>query len=148
MKMLTEFSTLTLRKAATARAAAGGATGGASAAELDDAMDASEAAAHEQAGDASMEPSASEAPEAHAEPEASEAPADGASVAAPVETKPDPIIDAIAAALAVPPDRAARLLEAIDIIGNRLEEVRLVRVFQGEQGPHGSIARGEFHYAI
>ncbi len=42
MKTLTEFSTLTLRKAAAARAAAGGANVGAPAAELDDAMDASD----------------------------------------------------------------------------------------------------------
>ena len=46
------------------------------------------------------------------------------------------------------PDRAARLLEALDIIGDRIDQVRLVRVFQGEKGPHGAVSRGEFHYVI
>src|SRR5215467_4838833 len=114
MKTLTEFSTLTLRKAAAARAAAGGGHVSAPAAELDAAMDAS----------------------------------DDADEAAPADAEPDPVADAVAAALGVPADRAARMIEALDIVGNRLDEVRLVRVFQGEAGPHGSIARGEFHYAI
>src|SRR6185436_4111145 len=155
MKMLTEFSTLTLRRAAAARAAAGGANVGAPAAELDEAMDASDEAA-DAAGEASpdasqAEPSAAEGTEGaeRAEgAEGAEAAADGAATDTPVEQKPDPIVDAIAAALAVAPDRALRMLEALDIIGNRIDEVRLVRVFQGEQGPYGSIARGQFHYAI
>jgi len=67
------------------------------------------------------------------------------------EAKPkekDPAIDAVAAALNVQPDRAERLLEALDIIGDRIDQVRLVRVFQGEAGPHGAVSRGEFHYVI
>src|SRR5258708_597121 len=55
MKTLTEFSTLTLRKAAAARAAAGGSTVGAPAAELDDAMDASDSAAANVPEDAAAE---------------------------------------------------------------------------------------------
>src|ERR1041385_3336214 len=86
MKTLTEFSTLVLRKAADARAAAAGAEG-------------------------------------------------------------DALNEAVAAALGVQPDRAARLLEALDVAGD-LDTVRLVRVFQGETGPHGSVSRGEFHYAV
>lgn len=156
MKTLTEFSTLTLRKAAAARAAAGGANAGAPAAELDDAMDASEEAGDAPAGDAP----AGDAPGGDAPgdaADAAEATSEGVAEASapaepvadtPVEHKPDPIIDAIAAALSVQPDRAARLIEALDIVGNRIDEVRLVRVFQGEKGPHGSIARGEYHYAI
>jgi hypothetical protein len=58
------------------------------------------------------------------------------------------MIGVVAAALSVQPDRAARLLEALDIIGGSLDQVRLVRVFQGEQGPHGAVSRGEFHYVI
>jgi hypothetical protein len=58
------------------------------------------------------------------------------------------VIDAVAAALAVQPDRAARLLEALDIIGEDLDDVRLVRVFQGEKGPQHAVSRGEFHYVI
>jgi len=135
MKTLTEFSTLTLRKAAAARAAAGGANAGAPAAELDDAMDASDSAAEGPPGDATAAP-----PEATPEP-AVDAPAEGEAPAsdAPVEQKPDPVIDAVAASLGVATDKAARLLEALDIVGNRIDEVRLVRVFQGEKGPYGSI---------
>jgi hypothetical protein len=59
----------------------------------------------------------------------------------------DALTEAVATAMAVPPDRAARLLEALDIAGD-LDSVRLVRVFQGETGPHGSVSRGEFHYAV
>jgi hypothetical protein len=86
MKTLTEFSTLVLRKAADARAAAAGAEG-------------------------------------------------------------DALNEAVATALGVQPDRAARLLEAVDLAGD-LDTVRLVRVYQGETGPHGSVSRGEFHYAV
>src|SRR5438046_1337381 len=56
MKTLTEFSTLTLRKAADARAAAGGANAGAPAAELDDAMDASDSAAEGASSDDAAPP--------------------------------------------------------------------------------------------
>ena len=28
------------------------------------------------------------------------------------------------------------------------DQVRLVRVYQGETGPHNSVARSEFHYVI
>src|SRR6185295_18351977 len=145
MKTLTEFSTLTLRKAAAARAAAGGANVGAPAAELDAAMDASDDAA-----DAAGSSGEAEAAPAEAAPaDAAEAPAaDAGGEASAGEAKADPVVDAVAAALGVQADRAARMLEALDIVGNRLDEVRLVRVFQGEAGPHGSIARGEFHYSI
>ena len=129
MKMLTEFSALALRKAAAARAAAGGSNAGAPAAELDEAMDASDRAAD--AADAS--PAADAAPGEDAPGEvtpdgAGDAASDAASEAAPatdtpVEQKPDPIVDAIASALAVQPDRAARMIEALDIIGNRMDDV-------------------------
>jgi hypothetical protein len=126
MKTLTEFSALTLRKAAEARAAAGGATVGTPAAELDDAMDASERTSEEAPGDASDD--ATPRSEENAEAGPPEATADSPAADAPVEQKPDPIRDAIASALGVQPDRAARLIEALDIVGNRLDEVRLVRV--------------------
>src|SRR3954470_24427058 len=102
MKTLTEFSTLTLRKAAAARAAAGGANAEAPAAELDDAMDASDSAA----GGEAAEPAA-EGAEPAAEPAESVEAAPATDT--PVEQKPDPVIDAMAAALGVPADRAARL---------------------------------------
>ena len=131
MKTLTEFSTLTLRKAAEARASVPAATGSGPA----------------------------PAPEATADTAAA-APTEG-EVAVPTEGEPaapaetgeapaatDPAVEAIAQALGVQPDRAARLVEALDIIGNQLDQVRLVRVYQGESGPQGSVSRGEFHYVI
>src|SRR5688500_1890648 len=60
----------------------------------------------------------------------------------------DALIAAIAADLSLQEDRAKRLVEALDVVGAGLDKVRLVRVFQGEQGPPGSTAVGEFHYAI
>ena len=47
--------------------------------------------------------------------------------------------EAVAAELSLPPERAVRLLEAIDAVGD-LGAIRLVRVYQGEAGPAGSIA--------
>lgn len=60
----------------------------------------------------------------------------------------DPAIAAVAAACGVQPDRAARLLEALDIVNRDLDRVRLVRVYQGEKGPHNAVSRGEFHYVV
>jgi hypothetical protein len=56
--------------------------------------------------------------------------------------------EAVATALAIPADRAQRLLEALDVVGGDLDKVRLVRVFQGEKGPIGATSIGEFHYAL
>src|SRR5690606_34538709 len=66
----------------------------------------------------------------------------------PAPKQDEAAIAAVAEALSVQPDRAARLVEALDIIGDRIDEVRLVRVFQGEKGPQGAVSRGEFHYVI
>ena len=122
MKTLTEFSTLTLRKAAEARAA------------------------YRQTAPAPAVEAPAAAAEAPAEG-AAEGAAEGDAEAAPAPAA-DPAAEAVAAALGVPSDRAARLLEALDIVGGNLDQVRLVRVFQGETGPHGAVARGEFHYVI
>src|SRR5262249_4593086 len=84
-----------------------------------------------------------ETPVSEGEP-AEAAPAEAAPAAAPA----DPRIDAVATALAVQPDRAARLLEALDIIGDDLDDLRLGRVFQGEKGRQHAVSRGEFHYVI
>jgi hypothetical protein len=56
------------------------------------------------------------------------------------------LTEALATALAVPAERVPRLLEALEIVGDRIERVRLVRVFQGETAPAGSQSKGEFHY--
>jgi hypothetical protein len=60
----------------------------------------------------------------------------------------DALIAAIAGDLSLQEDRAKRLVEALDVVGAGLDKVRLVRVFQGEKGPPGSTAVGEFHYAV
>src|SRR5690349_10579408 len=115
MKTLTEFSTLTLRKAAAVRAAARGGrtvtpTELAQAAADDRA--ASEAAAAAASAEAGGEAEAAE-PEGEA-PAAEAAPAEGgdAAEAPKADAPPDPAIEAVAAALSVQADRAARLLEA------------------------------------
>ncbi|MBK7978066.1 MAG: hypothetical protein IPK07_34065 [Deltaproteobacteria bacterium] len=59
----------------------------------------------------------------------------------------DALAEAVASELAIPAERTARLLEALEVVGD-LGAIRLVRVFQGESGPPGSIARGEFHYVL
>ena len=60
----------------------------------------------------------------------------------------DALAAAIAGDLSIQEDRAKRLVEALDVIGAGVEQVRLVRVFQGEKGPIGAASVGEFHYAI
>jgi hypothetical protein len=68
--------------------------------------------------------------------------------AAPTPAEDDPVVKAVSEAVGVQPDRAQRLIEALDIIGDRIDQVRRVGVFQGEKGPHGAVTRGEFHYVI
>ena len=59
-----------------------------------------------------------------------------------------PEAEAVGALLQVQGDRLARLMEALDVVGNRAAQVRLVRVLQGEDAPSGSQKRGEFYYAV
>ncbi|MCA9677969.1 MAG: hypothetical protein KC464_23290, partial [Myxococcales bacterium] len=58
------------------------------------------------------------------------------------------LVAAVAGDLGVNEERVARLLEAIEVVGDGLDRVRLVRVFQGEQAPLGAVTKGEFHYVI
>ena len=147
MKTLTEFSTLTLRKAAEARAAAGGAPAPAAASPDSEAAADVAAAEADGGGDGGEAAAAAEGGEGNGE-----AAADGGepnvAESAPATPESDPQVQALASALGVQPDRAARLIEALDIVGNRIDQVRLVRVFQGEKGPHNAISRGEFHYVV
>ncbi|HLL24833.1 MAG TPA: hypothetical protein VK427_22020, partial [Kofleriaceae bacterium] len=154
MKTLTEFSTLTLRKAAEARAAVSGAAAPSPAPAADAASPDSEAAAAEGASEADGGGSGAiegdeggEAGEGIADAAGSEGEAQSGE-AVPATSESDPVVQALATQLGVQPDRAARLMEALDIVGNRIDQVRLVRVFQGEAGPHGAVSRGEFHYVI
>jgi hypothetical protein len=55
---------------------------------------------------------------------------------------------AIETKLGIAGDRVERLIEVIKNAGDKLKNARLVRVFQGEKAPPGSISVGEFHYVI
>ena len=162
MKTLTEFSTLTLRKAAAARAAADGGHKSESAVAVEAAPPVGEPAFGD-GGEAPPSPEhdaptvegGPEVQDAPVAPEASEAaetgepePMQAEGAAAPTPAEDDPIVKAVSEAVGVQADRAQRLIEALDIIGDRIDQVRLVRVFQGEKGPHGAVSRGEFHYVI
>src|SRR5690242_13050514 len=45
-------------------------------------------------------------------------------------------------------DRVARLVEALEAVGDRIERVRLVRVFASPDEPKGAKKVGEFHYLV
>lgn len=173
MKTLTEFSTLMLRKAAQARATVPAAhvppvaSNTASAEAADTTVDeaSSEPAAEAQLVAPDAESDAAAATDARSEvavssqdADAQAAPSDDSDGAAEPASEAsgepsrdftsDPAVTAVAAACGVQPDRAVRLLEALDIVGRDIDRVRLVRVYQGEKGPHNAVSRGEFHYVI
>src|SRR4051812_4231881 len=50
--------------------------------------------------------------------------------------------------LAVSGDKLARLVEALEAVGDKAERVRLVRVFAAEEQPPGAKKIGEFNYVI
>ena len=58
------------------------------------------------------------------------------------------LAEAVGAEVGVSGDRLARLLELVDLAAERLGNVRLVRVFQGETAPAGAMSVGEFHYVL
>ena len=60
----------------------------------------------------------------------------------------DALAEAIGAEVGVSGDRLARLLELVDVAGEKLGNVRLVRVFQGETAPPQAMSVGEFHYVL
>jgi hypothetical protein len=60
----------------------------------------------------------------------------------------DALAEAIGAEVGVTGDRLARLLELVDVAGEKLGNVRLVRVFQGETAPPSAMSVGEFHYVL
>ncbi|HEX7509553.1 MAG TPA: translation initiation factor 2, partial [Polyangia bacterium] len=83
---------------------------------------------------------------------ASEGVSTEAAVDAPPEPAPDlgtgPEAEAVGAALQVQGDRLSRLMEALDVVGRRVAQVRLVRVIQGETAPAGAQKRGDFFYLV
>jgi len=50
--------------------------------------------------------------------------------------------------LGIKEDRLARLMEALDVIRDRAENVRLVRVMSGEDPPPGAKKQGDFYYLV
>ena len=77
-------------------------------------------------------------------------PADEVAAEAAVEPSlgEGPEAEAVGAAMQVEGDRLARLMEALDVAGRRVGQVRLVRVIQGENAPQGAQKRGEFYYVV
>ena len=45
-------------------------------------------------------------------------------------------------------DRLTRLVEALDVVGNRVDNVRLVRVLSGEDPPPNAKKQGDFYYLV
>ncbi len=60
----------------------------------------------------------------------------------------DALAEKLAESLSIASERASRLLEALEVAGDKLDAVRLVRVFQGETAPPRSRTVGEFHYVV
>jgi 23S rRNA pseudouridine2605 synthase len=56
--------------------------------------------------------------------------------------------EALGAELGMSGDRLARLGEALDAAGDKLDSVRLVRVYEGESAPPRTVTVGTFHYLI
>src|SRR5438309_4845628 len=54
----------------------------------------------------------------------------------------------IGEAIGVVGDRLARLVEAVEAVGERATRVRLVRVFGGESEPRGGVKVGEHFYVV
>jgi hypothetical protein len=57
-------------------------------------------------------------------------------------------ISALAEHLKVDESRAARLAEALGVVGNRLDRVRMVRVVKAEGAPQNASKVGEFGYIV
>ena len=85
---------------------------------------------------------------APAEPAAAESAPVEAAPPEPVDFGTGPEAEAVGAALQVQGDRLTRLMEALDVVGRRAAQVRLVRVVQGDPAPVGAQKRGEFLYLV
>jgi len=55
---------------------------------------------------------------------------------------------AVAAATGLAGDRLARLRDAVEVVGGRVEDVRLVRVFGAEEPVPGAKAHNGFQYVV
>ncbi|MCA1665275.1 MAG: hypothetical protein LC659_13600, partial [Myxococcales bacterium] len=61
---------------------------------------------------------------------------------------PEQLGEKIGEAIGVVGDRLARLVEAVEAVGERATRVRLVRVFGGESEPRGGVKVGEHFYVV
>jgi translation initiation factor IF-2 len=86
---------------------------------------------------------------AEAAPAEAAAPAPAAAPAAgPSEAVKAALEAAVAAATGLAGDRLARLLDAVEVVGGRVEDVRLVRVFGAEEPVSGAKAHNGFQYIV
>jgi len=74
-----------------------------------------------------------------------EAPQDATPPSAPAA---NPETAALGAALGVEGQRLARLMEALAVVGDRIDTVNRVRVFGGEEQPQGGRKQGDFYYVV
>src|SRR5271157_3110471 len=91
---------------------------------------------------------------APAAPDAAMAAAEGSEVAPPPASappEPSPANQQVAALvehLKIDENRAARLVDALGVVGNRLDRVRMVRVVKAEGAPSNAAKVGEFGYIV
>jgi len=107
-------------------------------------------------------PAEAAAPEAEAPVEAADAPAEAAPVEAAAEEKPaaegkpaeariddEALSAAVGEEMGMEGDKLGYLMGALKAVGRKgLEQVRKVRVFQGEQGPAGSFSIDDLHFVV
>src|ERR1017187_87073 len=158
MKTITEFSGILLQRAAEAQQAYRAEHPQISTPAVETAppapVVAEESTASEDAAvtePAAVEAAAGEETSDGAAPSGEAAPSEGGASEGDVEAQPEaapapdlgsgPEAEAVGAALQVQGDRLSRLMEALDVVGRRVAQVRLVRVIQGETAPAGR-ARG------
>lgn len=157
MKTITEFSGSVLRAAAQARAQVaahrreesfGGAPTGGEAvhaggpAEAAPSVEGAEAAAQASVENIPAAPNAGDSPGAASSGEGAMTPEVPKALATPAE------MEAISAAVGVQGDRLMRLVEALHVVGKKVEQVRLVRVYGSGEAPANAKKLGEYQYVI
>jgi len=55
---------------------------------------------------------------------------------------------AVGAAVGITGDRLARLLDALEVVGGRVDDLRMIRVLAGEDPPPSAKKRGEFYFVV
>lgn len=84
-----------------------------------------------------------------AEAQASDAPAaEAAPAQPPVKEIPAPVLEAVGKATGISGDRLTMLVRAVEAVGGRVRDVRLVRVFGNEEPLRGAKAIGDHQYLV